>query len=431
METRKAALLAAFPAAILVLIYAHILNVPVSVDCDKYSNSLQTHSSPSTYVHHVYSSKEAGRLNGDTLRCTRNKWLPSFWLGTNTVAGDMLFGTSVTQHFIWHHQNPLECSNKKFLVYASDEPFKNYGHGIGSTLHIATWALAKAMDTDRILILAPTPDGVWSQGKFCDGYDNLHDCYFEPTSTCSYNDAVGEVSFDDIAYIDDDVEQHHLRVVRCDIGFAMADAALVPTRLKALLHASPIAVEKLYFYFRAQAVAYIVRPTGRTLAEIERRKQLQGWVGVPDGAISVHVRHGDKGIEMPLAPDNEYALKAEQLIAEYPDLRRVIFLSTEDAKSVEFFKQYSNWTVLSLDVPRPDHDSVVGVTAYAQQIGADEEMLNSLVNLDLALECSAWVGTIASNWDRLIEELRSTVRCKAQMPYIDAHTGWEINNYFW
>ena len=49
--------------------------------------------------------------------------------------------------------------------------------------------------------------------------------------------------------------------------------------------------------------------------------------------------------------------------------------------------------------------------------------------LDLALDGSAWVGTIKSNWDRLIEELRSTVRCKAHLPFIDAHFGRSINSF--
>ena len=134
---------------------------------------------------------------------------------------------------------------------------------------------------------------------------------------------------------------------------------------------------------------------------------------------------------MQLAPDADYARKAEELVAKYPHLNRVIFLSTEDPKSIDYFKTLGNWTVLTLQVPRPKVGIVVGPTAYAKEIGSDEEMLNSLVNLDLALTCSAWVGTIASNWNRLIEELRSTVRCKAHLPYIDAHVGWEVHDYSW
>ena len=47
-------------------------------------------------------------------------------------------------------------------------------------------------------------------------------------------------------------------------------------------------------------------------------------------------------------------------------------------------------------------------------------MLNSLLHLDLALQCDGFVGTLSSNWCRLMDELRSTVRCKAHAPYLDA-----------
>ncbi len=134
---------------------------------------------------------------------------------------------------------------------------------------------------------------------------------------------------------------------------------------------------------------------------------------------------------MQLVPDAEYVARAQELYAYDGHLQRIIFLSTEDPNSIDYFKQlyHSNWTVLSMQLARPT--GVVSPVEFACNIGPDEEMLNSLVNLDLALECSAWVGTINSNWNRLIEELQSTVRCKAQRPYVDAHVGWKIVDYDW
>jgi len=64
--------------------------------------------------------------------------------------------------------------------------------------------------------------------------------------------------------------------------------------------------------------------------------------------------------------------------------------------------------------------SVMSTLAHAAKIGPYEEMLNSLVSLDLALQCDGFVGTLSSNWCRLIDELRATVRCKAHAPYLDA-----------
>jgi hypothetical protein len=51
--------------------------------------------------------------------------------------------------------------------------------------------------------------------------------------------------------------------------------------------------------------------------------------------------------------------------------------------------------------------------------GVSEEMLDCLLNLDLSLSCDGFVASFYSNWARLIEELRATVRCKAQRVYLD------------
>ena len=45
------------------------------------------------------------------------------------------------------------------------------------------------------------------------------------------------------------------------------------------------------------------------------------------------------------------------------------------------------------------------------------------INLDLALDCDGFVGTLSSNWNRLIDELRSTLRCKAHALYLDPTQG--------
>lgn len=64
------------------------------------------------------------------------------------------------------------------------------------------------------------------------------------------------------------------------------------------------------------------------------------------------------------------------------------------------------------DRTRSTHD-------YMKEHGFHEEVLDGLLNLDLALQCDGFVSSFASNWARLIEELRSTVRCKANSAYID------------
>lgn len=54
--------------------------------------------------------------------------------------------------------------------------------------------------------------------------------------------------------------------------------------------------------------------------------------------------------------------------------------------------------------------------------GYSEEMLDCLLNLDLSLSCDGFVASFYSNWARLIEELRATVRCKAHKVFLRVGT---------
>lgn len=68
---------------------------------------------------------------------------------------------------------------------------------------------------------------------------------------------------------------------------------------------------------------------------------------------------------------------------------------------------------------RSHHPACVHVQQYIEKVGPSKDFLGSLLNLQLALECSAWVGTLSSNWCRLIDQLRATVGCKATLPFSD------------
>jgi len=62
------------------------------------------------------------------------------------------------------------------------------------------------------------------------------------------------------------------------------------------------------------------------------------------------------------------------------------------------------------------------------KIGPAQDFLNAMTAMDLALECDGFVGTFYSNWNRLIDELRSTVRCKAEAAYVDVNPDFSVEN---
>lgn len=350
-------------------------------------------------------------------------------------AGQQMFGSIAAQHAIWRHQHPSTCYDKKFLVAEAT----GRGHGIGSVLHVATTFLQAALDLDRILVLWPQPGQDWLSGSYCDGTDTLDDCYFEPLSSCTIYDVFGNVTFSSalfhkLPWLDAATYANNSeRILRDSVGGGKFLFRDTPKMFHELLRSGNLSPE-FYYWWRAQGAAYIVRPNRRTLRELERRRVaiFDGGANIEPGTISVHVRHGDKWKESKLAADETFLQKTEELLLRQPDvLRRKIFLSTEDPNTVKFFAKLSDWSVQYTNVTRDGSDPNMSPEDFASRIGWTEEFLNSLLSLQLALECDGFVGMIGSNWNRLIDELRSTIRCNYHCLYNDVDQGFQVTNYHW
>lgn len=197
----------------------------------------------------------------------------------------------------------------------------------------------------------------------------------------------------------------------------------VPRPLSLFLSSSTLRPEKHFYWWRAVSTAYIMRPNVRTLKAIEDRKgEIYPEMSVGSGTVAVHVRHGDKWQESKPVDDQQYVTVLEELSLQESDqwaLSQSIYLSTEDAATVDFFKGLPDWNVTFTRVKRYT-DKNKSPMGWAAEVGRSSEMLNSLTSLDLSLQCDAFVMTLSSNWCRLIDELRATVRCKADHPFLDA-----------
>lgn len=349
----------------------------------------------------------------------------------NSTGHHMMYGTIAAQHAIWHHQHPRSCKGKRFLVYKTS----GSGNGIGSVLHKTTILLQAALDLGRVLVLYPQPLGEWMDAPFCLGAYTLDSCYFEPISSCSIRDAMGHRKWDDTPWLDATTYgQNSARTLKDDWATfgALFLIRSTPLVFHELLKKAKISTDS-YHWWRAQGVAYLVRPNARTLMELEcRRREIFQNGRIEEGTLSVHVRHGDKIRESALAPDEVYLATAEAVVRENPgSVKRSMFLSTEDAGTVQFFSGLSNWTVQWTRVRRQSRGFQGSTASFAKMVGWDEDFLNSLLSLQLALDCNAWIGMISSNWNRLVDELRSTVRCKYDRPYVDVFVGTNITDYDW
>ena len=369
--------------------------------------------------------------------------------------GRQMYGSIAAQHAIWKHQHPKNCSDKKFIVYEALGP----EHGIGTILHHLGVALQAAIDLDRILVLYPQPNYEWVNGWYCNGTSALDECYFEPLSSCTINDAFGErePNLDNLwRHSELSLESYH-----CSDSDPKFSERLLGTSLKEVMktYDTPTITQHLrsqtphmfhsllkegnlpensYYWWRAQSIAYIVRPNARLLNELSnRRNYFFTLAPLEPGTISVHIPYSHHLRDERTASNQAYLESAEALVSKYPnDLKRNIFLTTEDQDAISFFSRLTNWSVSYTNVTRISRNEAItdpnaALNSFASQFGWDEEFINSLLNLDLAMECDGFVGQLSSNWNRLIDELRSTIRCKYDRKFVDVVQGFDIKKHFW
>jgi hypothetical protein len=130
--------------------------------------------------------------------------------------------------------------------------------------------------------------------------------------------------------------------------------ALTPSIFKDVLDTVGLPQQRRYWWWRAQAIAYMLRPNQRTTAELAKRKQ-QKLQGMPlqDGCISLYVRHGDKAVEAKVWEDPAYEAAMEQLRQIDSSLTRQVFVSTDDPATVEYFTSPArNWSTTFVNMKR-------------------------------------------------------------------------------
>lgn len=124
----------------------------------------------------------------------------------------------------------------------------------------------------------------------------------------------------------------------------------------------------------------------------------------PETFITVHLRRSDKvGNEMRLVSNSEYI----EAIESFGLTNVNIFLITEDPKAFEEFQklcEQKNWKLFSY---RPSEDCARG-RSYGWVDKTCDGLLSrqSIIGVLISLYAKYYVLTFASNWSRLIDELR-------------------------
>lgn len=201
----------------------------------------------------------------------------------------MLPHSTEAQELVWQHQHPKDCSTAKFLLYHN--PALGEGsHGVGSVLHLETAILGIAMSAGRVLV--EVPGTYLTDHPYCGDRNTLDTCYFRPLTHCKVTaeQIEGAYRLNGTAGSPDQAlfNAHKWDAVDALGQFVIADKLFpqksrlvhnLPAPFQQMLADSGIPANNLYYFWRSQAAAYIVRPNEQALEEIAVRKRWAGWGG--------------------------------------------------------------------------------------------------------------------------------------------------------
>jgi hypothetical protein len=331
--------------------------------------------------------------------------------------------TKEAQEFLVLKQFPTVCRDQGFAISRG-----NGINGIGSQLHVATLHLSIALEQNRIFLWGDEAGRSFTDDSSCP-YALNFECFFRALSSCTLEDARMKGA--------DTIELEYA-TAGAHFGFK---EGFVPTAIKKIwLNQAPVPnAMELKYWWRAQAVAFLARFNNATIEAIRALRLNSSAVlissGIPPlphpassmvgpgwpppreadlaagkamaasfpfkrGTTSIHVRHGDKATEMTLVPDEKYFSAAESLVMHHPmGLSRAAFISTEDPGTlVAASNEHRGWALMWYDVPRINSNGV----DQLQKLQMPRAKLTRIwfLQLLMALECDAWVGTRGSNWNR-------------------------------
>eukprot|EP01122_Echinamoeba_exundans_P008461 TRINITY_DN280_c0_g1_i3.p1 TRINITY_DN280_c0_g1~~TRINITY_DN280_c0_g1_i3.p1 ORF type:complete len:386 (-),score=33.76 TRINITY_DN280_c0_g1_i3:201-1358(-) len=360
-----------------------------------------------------------------------------------------LRGSDEALEIIFRHQFPSSCENRKFMLWSMDN------HGIGADIHQTGWALAMAMEHDRILMLHPTSKWIYPDENACtaSGFpakqiETAH-CFFKPLTNCSlpknWKQNVYKTSAAGVIDPDAQVVSFKYLVGERRPNFE----AMVPKQIRTKLFPDlteeimdewfcnryMVAEDGPLTLWRATANRFLLRPNAflqKRLDDLEKAMSLIWELDFSSPtfcAIAVHVRHGDKFVESKLHDFDEYVGAARTLRTRHKWLRTcsTVLLSTEDPNVIAQAEKFPRMDDSGLQwqfvyTPTPRFNETLSPMQLAEIIGRSRMFYYDFFNLWITKRASAFVLTLSSNWGRMINYMR-LVDGRRNLPISDLEYG--------
>lgn len=348
--------------------------------------------------------------------------------------------THEIQRLIYASQNPPDCEKAQYLV------MMGINSGVGSSIHVLGAHAMHAIRTGRVLLWAGDFGRMYTDHELC-GEELTWSCHLRWPSKCLLGHARARPDTMDCYETFNPLSQKDGEVrPRMNAAEYFAPAVMEIFNRSGL----QLQDDELTYWWRAQSTAYFLRLNDKAVTDLAEKRRALGslvaWskggnasrmldVPLPSGTVGMHVRHGDKGRQMKLVPFERFMELANSLQRNNPfHVQRAVFVSTEDPAVIlqtQSEAVMGDWSTLTYSMPRfNDYNGPADqLNKLSSKISPGRLTRLHILQLLMALECDAWIGTLLSNWNRLIDELRTTWVGKLQHPYVEA--GPDPTNYEW
>jgi len=399
---------------------------------------------PSTCDHTEANFKE---MTKPVSAANHEKWKlwPDVISKRDLLEGETMYGFEAGMEAIWKNQHPEDCSNAKFLISGGFES------GFGSEIHVIGVGLALAMNMGRVYVMFPdrgdsslsdkmnSLNSFQVDNDFCrkQGPGKLSlDCYYEPWSSCTIEDALQGTTLQGLRSSGKHLFLEEILAMKeapaRSYIVQLGDHGTFPDVLRPVVDCSPIHESNFHHWWRAMTTAFLLRPNEPTRALIaqHRRDPEMYFDHEKEECISVHIRRGDKHLEMPIIEDEtKFYESAKELWLSIKNRthtnqeKGIMFMGSEDARVILSGAEWANRNDFEVRYTNLFDRSTVttGLNNTLQQearqankfVHNEWEYFNMILTLDGHIRCSAFVCTSSSNYCRVIDELRATVGHKA------------------
>ena len=302
--------------------------------------------------------------------------------------------TQFAQQIITMNQNPASCFGKTLLV----GQFMHMGGG--AEMHSYALLLGKAIDNEYIFAWGNAACSNWG-GHCRDFFLPEHNCTAEQVSV--------------------------MHTVTYETYLELAAVTTIPSVFANKLSEMLLGMTKAQqtFWWKAQGSAYLMRYNRNTQHNIASMRNdpnvnehLNGLI--PAGTVNVNIRMGDKFSEMRLPEPEDYMPMLERLYIDSPlAYSKWVYITSDSNDAIQRLAKTAGsngWSVLFSNTPRMELGYVM---ADSKSFFDYNVTIGVLMQLTMATECAAWVGSRGSNWNRIIDERRCVLLPKCSAPFVE------------